>query len=92
MYSNNKCALKIENKQTEFFTQEWGVRQGCPLSPTLFNICINEFTKLLEQSAAPGLTLYDATIKFILYTDDLILLSPKEKGLQQNRSSVRPGT
>ncbi len=34
MYSNNKCAIRIGNKHTDFFTQKRGVRQGCSLSPT----------------------------------------------------------
>ncbi len=84
MYSNNQCAIKIGNKQTEFFTQGRGVRQGCPLSPTLFNIYMNELAKVLEQSSAPGLTLHDSNIKFLLFADDLVLLSPTEEGLQQN--------
>ncbi len=67
MYSNNQCAIKIGNKRTEFFTQGRGVRQGCPLSQTLFNIYIN-----------------DSNIKFLLFADDLVLLSPTEEGLQQN--------
>ncbi len=69
MYSNNQCAIKIGNKLTEFFTQGRGVRQGCPLSPTLFNIYINELAKVLEQSSAPGLTLHDSNIKFLLFAD-----------------------
>ncbi len=84
MYSNNQCAIKIGNKQREFFTQGRGVRQGCPLSPTLFNIYMNELAKVLEQSSAPGLTLHDSNIKFLLFADDLVLLSPTEEGLQQN--------
>ena len=55
MYTNNKCAVKIGKKHTHFFTQGRGVRQGCSLSPTLFNIYINELARALEKSAAPGL-------------------------------------
>ena len=80
----NKGAIKIGNKQTEYFTQERSVRQGCPLSPTLFNIYINELAKTLEQSAAPGLSLNDSEIKFLLFADDLVLLSTTEFGLQQH--------
>lgn len=84
MYSDNKCAVKIGDKHTEFFTQNRGVRQGCGLSPTLFNIYINELAVQLEQSAAPGLPLYDTEVKFLLYADDLVLLSPTAGGLHQH--------
>lgn len=84
MYSNNKCSIKIGKKQTEFFRQERGVRQGCSLSPTLFNIYINELAVQLGQSAGLGLTLQNTEIKFLLFADDLVLLSPTEQGLQHH--------
>ena len=37
MYSNDKSAVKIDNKLTQPFTCHAGVKQGCMLSPTLFN-------------------------------------------------------
>ena len=43
---------------------------------------------MLEQSVAPGLTLHDTNIKFLLYADDLVLLSPTEEGLQQSLSDL----
>ncbi len=51
-------------------------REGLCLSPTLFNIYINELALSLERSAAPGLTLHDSQIRCLLYADDLVLLSP----------------
>ncbi len=84
MYKHNKCAVKIHNQRTEYFTQGRGGKQGCSLSPTLFNIYINELADELERSAAPGLTLLDTDIKYLLYADDLILLSPTSEGLQHN--------
>ncbi|KAI4876404.1 hypothetical protein NFI96_004025 [Prochilodus magdalenae] len=38
----------------------------------------------LERSAAPDLTLHNSKIKFLLYAEDLVLLSPTEQGLQQS--------
>ena len=81
-------AIKIGSKRSEFFKQGRGVRQGCSLSPTLFNIYINELAVMLEQSASPGLTLHDTEVKFLLYADDLVLLSPTEQGLQQSLSLI----
>ena len=40
MYEKSNCAVKIQNKITNFFQSKRGVRQGCPLSPILFNIYI----------------------------------------------------
>ena len=84
MYTGNKSGVKIGHKRTDFFTQGCGMRQGCNLSPTLFNLYINELAKILEKSTAPGLTLHDKEIKFLLYADGLVLLSPTQQGLQQN--------
>ena len=39
--------------------------------------------RLLEQSAAPGLTLLESEDKYLLFADDLKLLSPTKEGLQQ---------
>lgn len=62
VYSNNKCAVKIGNKQTDS-----SLKDGCEtLSPTLFSVYINELVKLLEQSAV-----YDSTIKIALFIQDL---------------------
>ncbi|KAI4904413.1 hypothetical protein NFI96_007497 [Prochilodus magdalenae] len=83
MYTENKCAVKIGDKRTEYFRQGRGVRQGCSLSPTLFNIYINELATQLDRSAAPGLMLCDTEVRFLLYADDLVLLSPTQQGLQQ---------
>ena len=60
------------------------MRQGCSLSPTLFNIYINTFSRALEKAAAPGLTLLESEVKCLLFADDLVLLSPTMEGLQQH--------
>ncbi len=82
MPNASQCAVKIGNQRTEFFPQGRGVRQGCSLSPTLFNIYINQLANILERAPIQGLTLHDTEIKCLLYTDDLVLLSPTEEGLQ----------
>ena len=83
MYLNNKCAVKIDENRTDYFPQKRGVMQGNCLSPTLFNIYINELAKTLENSPAPGLSLNNTEIKCLLYADDLVLLSNSKEGLQQ---------
>jgi hypothetical protein len=42
IYSRNKIKAKTNNQVSEEHTIKYGVRQGCPVSPTLFNTYMNE--------------------------------------------------
>lgn len=53
--------------------------KGYSLSPTIFNIYINELAKSLEQSVASSITLVDTEIKYLLFAGDLVLLSPTKE-------------
>ena len=46
IYSNTKCSIKCGNQRTEYFNYCKGVRQGCILSPMLFNLYLNEIPSL----------------------------------------------
>ena len=83
MYSHTKCAIKISNSRTPFFQYKRGVRQGCILSPLLFNIYINEIPKLFENNQSDPFILPNGTkINSLLYADDLVILSRSKHGLQ----------
>lgn len=49
----------------------------------LFNIYINELTQQLEEFTAPGPILLDTVVKFLLFADDLVLMSTTGEGLQE---------
>ena len=51
-----------------------GVKQGWPLSPTLFGICINKLEGCLEEAHSAGTILAGIVIILLLYADDIILL------------------
>ena len=73
MYSKSSCAVKIGNKSTDFFRCQKGVCQGCPLSPNLFNIYINDIEKRLSGVSNSSITLDNGTdISCLLYADDII--------------------
>ena len=44
---------------------------------------------MIEQSASVWLTVEDKETTFILYADDLVILSPTEQGLQQSLSLLK---
>ena len=60
------------------------MRQGCPLSPSLFNIYINDIEKRLSGVNDSPVTLDNGTIiSCLLYADDIVIMSLSEEGLQK---------
>jgi hypothetical protein len=66
----------------EFGVQS-GVRQGSSLSPSVFNIFINQFLTSLRQLRA-GCHINSCFVGALMYADDLILLSASVAGLQNS--------
>ena len=80
VYEGDQVCLKLNDQITPVIKTVMGVRQGCVLSPLLFNIYMADFPKCLSQDVGVQLT-DDYIINCILWADDIILLSQSEKGL-----------
>ena len=59
------------------------MRQGCILSPLLFNLYINDLPFAFENTLSDPFVLPNgAKLNSLLYADDLIILSRSKTGLQ----------
>ena len=81
MYDKTCQSLKLNNEITRSFRTFKGVRQGCILSPKLFNLFINDIPKIFDNSCKPIL-LGQKKINCLMYADDLVIFSETETGLQ----------
>jgi len=100
LYSKAKSCIKKENLFSDYFLCNIGVRQGDNLSPLLFALFINDFTKYVGTSyhglniantCYPSLNDEDIVlIKLfvLLYADDTIILSENEHELQTALDTV----
>ena len=82
MYTNDWSVVKKGNKITDRFRCTIGVKQGCMLSPTLFNLFLSDLPEFLSHSNA-GHQIGDVNINCFLYADDLVIFSETRNGLQR---------
>lgn len=89
LYSKSSCAIKIDKYRTPFFKYLRGVRQGCILSPLLFNLFLNELPRTLNYKITdPVLLPNGEKLNTLLYADDLVLFSRSKVGLQNCLNSL----
>jgi hypothetical protein len=69
----------------DFIRSTLGVKQGCPLSPTLFGIYIDELELFLHEHIqdGDGCLFHKVLISIMLFADDVILLASTSEGLQR---------
>ena len=80
-YSNQNMCVRWGNSVSKGFKVTNGVRQGGILSPYLFNIYLDDLSITLRKQYA-GCKIADRIINHLLYADDLVLMCPSYRGLQ----------
>nr|XP_006825234.1 PREDICTED: RNA-directed DNA polymerase from mobile element jockey-like [Saccoglossus kowalevskii] len=83
MYTNMDFIVKLNDVTSPHFKLHNGVKQGCPLSPTLYNIYMNDFTNDLNELQMSAPELSGKKINCLQYADDIAILSTTSSGLQK---------
>ena len=60
-----------------------GVRQGCSLSPLLFNLYIEQAMKETKENYGKGVTVQGGVIKTLRFADDIVILSDSGEDLEE---------
>ncbi|XP_033218123.1 uncharacterized protein LOC117173592 [Belonocnema kinseyi] len=68
---------------SESFKTETGVRQGCSLSPILFNIFLEDLDVTLTKRKEEGTVIGKTKIFVMKFADDMVLLAEEAEGLRQ---------
>ena len=77
LYLSVRSCVRVNSYKTDWFDVQCGLRQGCVLSPLLFNLFINDLAVFLK-SLDLGISLGDEKIS----ADDIVLLAESSDELQ----------
>ncbi|KAM9324847.1 alpha-2-macroglobulin-like [Gastrophryne carolinensis] len=74
LYKNQVARLNINDILSQPISMSNGTRQGCPLSPVLFNLHLEIlFNIILNDSSIKGIPIGGNDIKYLAYADDILL-------------------
>jgi len=82
LYSRATTRISTGSGLTQEIPITKGVLQGESASPSLFNLFIEDLSRVLEQCGVEGIELTTLIIHHLLYADDLVILAPSKESLQ----------
>uniref|UniRef100_A0A914EMM8 Reverse transcriptase n=1 Tax=Acrobeloides nanus TaxID=290746 RepID=A0A914EMM8_9BILA len=88
LYTDTSTTVRTKNNITESILIYAGVKQGCPLSPQLFNLAIEPILRRYKNRFQDPLKLNDVPIQLMAFADDLAMVSKTEKDLQEGLNAI----
>ena len=91
MYRNVYYCVKLPHGITPSFESTVGVKQGCVLSPILFNLFLSDLPDIFTHECDP-VSLGNRFVSCLMFADDLVILSETPAGLQSALSKLQKYT
>ena len=81
LYIDQTAVVRVDNEEGESKIGK-GVRQGCSLSPIIFNLYIEEAIRQVKEGPQIGVKIQGEKIAMIRFADDIAILAENGKNLQ----------
>ena len=93
LYADVPVCVRTDEGLSSTFQSIIGVKQGCPLSPLLFGIFLDDFELHIERTVPAALAqlplLCGRVVPPLLFADDMLLLSTSAAGLNAQLQSLQ---
>ena len=88
LYEQQVASVKLENTETSIVPIGRGVRQGCVLSPMLFNMYSEVIFQNALDETEEGLKVNGKLVNNLRYADDTVIIADSPEGLQRLIDSI----
>ena len=82
LYSTSEVVVRVGSHLSEPFPLKRGLRQGCPMSPVLFDIFINDILDGLEEFGVEVPGVDGRKLSGLMFADDVVILAPNQTNLR----------
>lgn len=79
MYTIINARVQINSDKHDKVMVDFGVKQGCPLLPTLFSLYIDEFDTYMDKITGDSLCLFKMIVAILHYADDVVMIFKSSK-------------
>ncbi|MCO5603414.1 hypothetical protein L7F22_057564 [Adiantum nelumboides] len=83
LYGSVLGRVRTPEGDSDIIQSTIGVKQGCPLSPTLFGMYIDEVSDYIDREGDRGAQLAETWIPLLLYADVIVLIAESPDGMQR---------
>ena len=83
IYTNSTTSVKTSSATSTPIICRRGVKQGCPLSPILFDLIIEVIIRAMDRVPKAGYRIAHSTVRSLTYADDLCAFASSPAIMQQ---------
>ena len=83
IYENTECQVVANGACSQTFSTYIGVRQGCPMSPTLFALYLSDLDEKLAAGQAGGVVVGKTKVWTLAYADDVAMVAKEEREMKE---------
>ena len=87
MYTDTRSKYKLGDTHTDYVELGRGVRQGCTLSPLLFNLYTEELIHRVKRVGS-GIQIGDEKLSILMYADDIVIMTESREDMQECLNAV----